>query len=166
MKKLFTLLFLSSLMVSLATAQQTKGYEGEYRSLDVEQEAQAADGPVMVFEAETMDYGVIEQNSDPYRVFNFTNEGTEPLIIKSARGSCGCTVPTYPTEPIAPGESAEIKVRYDTKRIGKFRKTVTLTTNGEPATKVLTITGEVKKPAPEPEGVPVKENNPFSQKGQ
>lgn len=111
-------------------------------------------GPQMIFEAETIDYGVIEQNADPYRFFKFTNTGNEPLIIKHAKGSCGCTVPTYPKEPIAPGESAEIKVRYDTKRIGKFTKRVTLTTNIEGDKKVLTIKGEVKKPAEEPEAIP------------
>lgn len=152
MKKLFTLFMALGLATGFLFAQEAK-----------EAAQTVEEGPVMVFEKETVDYGVIEKNSDPYRVFAFKNEGNQPLIIKSARGSCGCTVPTYPTEPIAPGESAEIKVRYDTKRIGKFRKTVTLTTNGNPATKVLTISGEVKKPSPEPEGVPVKKENPFNQ---
>ncbi len=123
---------------------------------------QQVEGPGLQFEQEIIDYGTIKQNADPFRVFTFVNNGTEPLVIKQAKGSCGCTVPTYPDKPIMPGESAEIKVRYETKRIGKFRKTVTLVTNAKPATKVLTIFGEVQKPEAEPEGVPANSNNPFN----
>ena len=116
-----------------------------------------SDGPVMEFNDIVVDYGTIKQNSEPFRVFNFTNTGTEPLVIKHAKGSCGCTVPTYPKEPILPGESNEVKVRYDTKRIGKFTKTVTLTTNEDAGKRVLTIKGEVLKPEAEPAAVPLSE---------
>lgn len=115
--------------------------------------AALAQGPVMTFEVTTVDYGVIEKGADPVRHFKFTNTGNEPLIIKSAKGSCGCTVPTYPQEPIMPGESANIDVRYDTQRVGNFNKTVTLTTNETEATHTLTIKGEVKAP-PTQESVP------------
>lgn len=110
-------------------------------------------GPKMVLEQETIDYGTIEQGSDPYRMFTFVNQGTEPLIISNARGSCGCTVPTYPKEPIMPGETAEIKVRYDTNRVGPFTKRVTLTTNEGENTRVLTIKGVVEKKVEAP-GLP------------
>jgi hypothetical protein len=110
-------------------------------------------GPVMTLETITIDYGVIEKGADPIRIFKFTNTGNEPLIIKSAKGSCGCTVPTYPQEPIMPGEISKIEVRYDTQRVGNFTKTVTLTTNEGEATRTLTIKGEVKAPATQ-EAVP------------
>ncbi|MCO6475520.1 MAG: DUF1573 domain-containing protein [Phaeodactylibacter sp.] len=126
------------------------------------QAAENQDGPAMAFETETVDYGVIEQGSDPYRVFKFTNTGNEPLIITSAKGSCGCTVPTYPKEPIGPGESAEIKVRYDTNRLGKFTKRVTLTTNAGDEKQMLTIQGEVVKKPEEPAGLPANEGNMFN----
>ncbi|MEM9824207.1 MAG: DUF1573 domain-containing protein [Bacteroidota bacterium] len=113
-----------------------------------------ANGPVMAFETEEIDYGTIEQHADPLRTFKFTNTGNEPLQITNAKGSCGCTVPTWPKEPIFPGESGAIEVRYDTKRIGKFVKRVTLTTNAGPEKIVLTIKGQVNKKAPEPDGVP------------
>jgi uncharacterized protein DUF1573 len=102
-------------------------------------------GPGMVFENETIDYGTIAPNSDGKREFVFTNNGTEPLIIMNAQGSCGCTVPTFPKEPIAPGAKAVIGVKYDTSRAGQpFNKTVTLTTNiKETPTKTLTIKGTV-----------------------
>jgi len=112
-----------------------------------------AQGPVMTFNVTTVDYGTIEKGADPIRHFEFTNTGNEPLIIKSAKGSCGCTVPTYPQEPIMPGEKANIDVRYDTQRVGNFNKTVTLTTNETEATHTLTIKGEVKAP-PTQESVP------------
>lgn len=106
-----------------------------------------AGGPVMTLETTTVDYGTIDKGADPIRIFKFTNTGNEPLIIKTAKGSCGCTVPTYPQEPIMPGESNKIEVRYDTQRVGAFTKTVTLTTNEVDATHTLTIKGEVKAPA-------------------
>lgn len=112
-----------------------------------------AGGPVMTLENTTVDYGVIEKGADPIRIFKFTNTGNEPLIIKTAKGSCGCTVPTYPQEPIMPGEANKIEVRYDTQRVGAFTKTVTLTTNEGEATRTLTIKGEVKAPATQ-ENVP------------
>ena len=99
----------------------------------------------MKFETDVVDYGTIKQNSDRVRHFAFTNTGSEPLIIKNAQGSCGCTVPTYPKEPIMPGQKASIDVNYDTNRVGPFTKTVTLTTNADgQETKVLTIKGVVE----------------------
>ena len=118
--------------------------------------------PVMTFEKTEIDYGTIEQNSDPYRTFVFTNTGNAPLIIKSARGSCGCTVPEYSKEPIMPGEKSEIKVRYDTKRLNAFSKTVTLTTNADTKPVMLRIKGKVVKAAPEPAGVGGAEKNIFN----
>lgn len=99
----------------------------------------------MTFESMEVDYGKIEQNADGNRKFVFTNTGTEPLVIKNARGSCGCTVPTWPKEPIMPGEKASIDVKYDTNRVGPFTKTITLTTNEAIGTKMLTIKGDVLK---------------------
>jgi Protein of unknown function (DUF1573) len=105
-------------------------------------------GPVMTFKETTIDYGTIEKGSERVRKFNFTNTGDEALVIKSASGSCGCTVPNYPKEPIMPGESATIDVNYDTNREGAFTKTVSLTTNEAEPSHVLTIKGEVKPAAP------------------
>lgn len=66
----------------------------------------------MQFASYDHDFGTINQDSENTHVFKFTNTGTEPLIIQSANGSCGCTVPDYPKEPIAPGSTGEIKVVY------------------------------------------------------
>lgn len=110
----------------------------------------------ITFEMETIDYGTIDQGANGQRIFTFTNVGKEPLIITNAKGSCGCTVPTWPKEPIGPGETGEIKVKYDTKRVGPFTKSVTINSNAKSATKVLHIKGVVKKPAPV-QTAPVKE---------
>lgn len=104
-------------------------------------------GAEISFEKEVHDYGVMEQNGNGQCEFVFTNTGTEPLLITNARGSCGCTVPEWPREPIAPGASSAIKVKYDTKRIGLINKSVTITSNGETSTKIIRIKGEIKAPA-------------------
>lgn len=114
--------------------------------------AQAADqnpnAPKIEFEESVIDYGTIEQGADGKRVFTFTNTGKEPLIITNAKGSCGCTVPSWPREPIAPGEKAEIKVKYDTNRMGPFQKSVTVNSNASNGTQLLRIKGKVTKEEP------------------
>jgi|TARA_B110000967_G_scaffold93101_1_gene95691 hypothetical protein len=117
------------------------------------------------FVSKVMDYGTIEHNADGARSFVFTNNGTEPLLIKNAKGSCGCTVPTWPREPIAPGVTAEIGVKYATNRVGKFTKTITLTTNASKKPVILTIKGEVN-PAPKEETAPLRktEGSPLEKK--
>jgi len=134
MRKLASILTLLCFAVTFVAAQNTD---------NAAKATQKADGPVMTFEEDVIDYGTIEQDSDPFRIFKFKNTGDEPLVITKAQGSCGCTTPEWPKEPILPGESAEIKVKYDTHRIGRFTKTVTLTTNAAQPTKVLRIKGEV-----------------------
>lgn len=95
------------------------------------------------FESEIIDYGEIEQGSDGVRTFVFTNTGDVPLVIEDVRSSCGCTIPKKPEDPIAPGETGEIEVKYDTKRVGPIRKTVTVYSNAEEPTKALKIKGKV-----------------------
>lgn len=112
------------------------------------------EGAGLSFENEVMDYGTIAHKADGSREFVFTNNGNQPLIIANAQGSCGCTVPTWPREPIAPGAKAVIGVKYDTNRPGPFTKTITLTSNSTTTpSKVLTIKGNV---LPEPAAAAVK----------
>ncbi len=111
--------------------------------------AQIEAGPKIDFTKETHDYGTIKYGADGTCTFEFKNTGNAPLIISNAKGSCGCTVPEWPKEPIAPGAKGSIKVKYDTKRPGAINKSVTITSNAvnEP-TKVIRIKGNVL-PAPE-----------------
>lgn len=109
-------------------------------------ETKIPDGPKtsMQFAEMSHDFGDIEQNTTNSKVFTFTNTGEEPLIISDAKGSCGCTVPDYPRQPIAPGETGEIKVEYRPgTQANKQTKTVTITANTEPATTVLRISANV-----------------------
>lgn len=128
MKKLvavFTLFFLAALFVNV--------------------NAQSIGGAEISFEKETHDYGVIKQHGDGTYDFVFTNSGSVPLLISECVGSCGCTVPEWPREPIAPGASAKLKVTYDTKRVGVINKSVTIKSNAVNApTKIIRIKGEVK----------------------
>ncbi len=104
---------------------------------------ESAGGAEMTFDSEVIDYGTIAQNADGLRTFKFTNTGNAPLIISNAKGSCGCTVPTWPKQPINPGEQGEIKVKYATNRVGPINKSVTVTSNAATPTKVLRIKGNV-----------------------
>lgn len=90
------------------------------------------------------DYGEIEYLSDGTCSFEFTNLGTEPLVLTNVRSSCGCTVPDWPKDPIKPGEKGEIKVKYNTRSVGNFSKTVTVYSNGQPSPIILRIKGTVK----------------------
>jgi len=111
----------------------------------------------------THDYGNIQQGANGECEFKFTNSGKEPLVITNCQGSCGCTVPQCPTEPILPGKSGVIKVKYDTNRPGAIYKTVTVNSNAKSGNVVLTIKGNVEvKPVEEafpqnttPAGAPV-----------
>jgi len=96
------------------------------------------------FKSETVDYGEIAKGSDGVRVFEFTNTGDAPLIISKVSSSCGCTIPKKPEDPIMPGQTGEIQVKYDTKRVGPIRKAITVISNADTPTKVLKIKGEVK----------------------
>ncbi|MCF6307301.1 MAG: DUF1573 domain-containing protein [Flavobacteriaceae bacterium] len=95
------------------------------------------------FKSETVDYGEIKHGSDGTRTFEFTNTGNEPLIISEVKSTCGCTVPSKPNGPIAPGASDIIKVKYDTKRVGPIRKTITVYSNAEKPIVSLKIKGKV-----------------------
>ena len=91
-------------------------------------------------------FGEIKQDSKNTYVFKFTNTGSQPLIIENATGSCGCTVPTYPKEPIAPGKTGEIEVVYSPgKQEGEQTKTVSITANTDPVVTMLNISAKVIK---------------------
>lgn len=109
-------------------------------------------GANIEFNKEVHDYGTISSGSDGACTFELTNTGNQPLILSNAKGSCQCTVPEWPKEPIAPGAKATITVRYNTQNVGPINKTVTVTSNAvnEP-TVVLRIKGNVTAPA---EGTP------------
>jgi len=141
MKKLITL-SIALLAFTFSNAQETAKIKKTTKT--TAPALPKVEGAGMVFENETIDYGTIAHNADGKREFVFTNNGNKPLIITNTQGSCGCTVPTSPKEPILPGAKAVIGVKYATDRIGAFTKTVTVTSNAEGMpTKTLTIKGNV-----------------------
>lgn len=104
----------------------------------------SAFGPGIEFNIEKHDFGILQQNGDGTVNFDFTNTGTEPLILSNVRSSCGCTVPQWPREPINAGETASIIVKYDTKRVGSFNKSISVYSNASDAPIILRISGKVE----------------------
>jgi len=134
MKKIVTILFIGLLAISInAQEKQTE-------------KTQDPNAPVFEFETEVIDYGKIELNADGVRIFKFKNIGKSPLVINKIDSSCGCTVPKKPTDPIMPGETGEIEVKYATNRPGGFSKMITLHSNASEPVKRLRIKGIVLKP--------------------
>jgi len=109
-------------------------------------------GPQISIDKEVHDYGTIEQGAPGGCEFIVTNTGDSPLILNRCKGSCGCTVPECSGEPIPPGETAIVKVKYDTKRIGSINKSVTIESNAvNKKIKIVKIKGTIIKP---PSGSP------------
>lgn len=134
---------------------------GSMSAVIAQDNAVAQSGAKIEFQKETHDYGEVKHGGNGQCTFTFTNTGSEPLIIQNAKGSCGCTVPSWPKEPIAPGASADITVKYDTKRPGAINKSVTITSNAvNTPTKVIRIKGNVL-PAPT-SGAPVTTGGPVN----
>ena len=109
-------------------------------------------GPITTieFEETTFDFGEVSEGEKVVHIYKFENTGSEPLIISKAKGTCGCTVPEWPKEPIPPGAFAEIKVEFDTKGKGSVEgkaqsKRVTITANTDPVNTYITIKGKVVK---------------------
>ena len=147
MKKIVLLAVLTIFGVTTSNAQAKKTVKKEVAKKEAapaKADSPKIDGAGMLFENETIDYGTLPHNADGKREFVFVNNGNKPLIITNATGSCGCTVPSFPKEPILPGAKAVIGVKYATDRVGAFTKTVTVTSNAEgSASKVLTIKGTI-----------------------
>lgn len=97
------------------------------------------------FEQVKMDYGTIKKGDDGLRIFKFKNVGQAPLVVTEVKPGCGCTVPIWSKEPIMPGESGTIEVKYSTQNIGDFSKFVTVASNDSKNPSVqLNISGKVE----------------------
>jgi hypothetical protein len=144
MKNILTLAILILFAFSI-NAQNFSKQATDSKNKKTEQKADP-NGPVIHFEKLTFDYGTITKGSDGTRLFKFTNTGKAPLKITRVKSTCGCTIPTYPKQEIMPGESAEVNVKYNTKKIGRFSKSVSIFTNTIPERTVLRIKGKVVDP--------------------
>ena len=113
------------------------------------------DGPVMKFDKEEYNFGAIKQGDKVEYAFEFVNTGKEPLIIAEAHGSCGCTVPEWPKQPLKKGEKGVIKVTFNSAgKQGMQDKTVTITSNATDSPKVLHVKGNVEAPVVTPSATP------------
>lgn len=102
--------------------------------------------PAFTFEESNFDFGTINSGEKVTHVYRFKNTGNADLVISQAKGSCGCTQPTYTPDPIAPGDEGEISVTFNSEGIaGQVVKDITVLANTTPTTKVLTMSGEVIK---------------------
>lgn len=141
-----------------ATADDTRAVPAAATTADAAPAAAATTEPAvpagplttLEFSEATFDFGEVMEGEKVNHSYEFTNTGSEPLIISNAKGSCGCTVPNWPRNPIAPGETASIDVAFDSKGKGKVggnlqSKRVTITANTDPANTYLTIKGKVNK---------------------
>lgn len=149
------IVILSSVLFVSCGNKSNETKEGEVRvSPDIVNNPETANGeiidktggPKFDFEEITFDLGTVQSGESVTHEFKFKNSGDKDLIISQAKGSCGCTQPEYPKDPIAPSDEGVIKVTFNSTGIsGQITKNVTLIANTIPNTKVLTITGEVIK---------------------
>ena len=135
MKKLVLLFGLAIASISLSAQAEAPAAAEEKKN---------PNAPVISFDTTVVDYGTINKGDDPLRIVTFTNTGKSPLVITNCQGSCGCTVPKCPKDPIMPGEKGTLEIRYDTKRVGNFNKTVTIKSNASNDTVYLKVKGVVK----------------------
>ena len=104
---------------------------------------------VLKFKGEKHDFGKVEQGKPVTHTFEFVNTGNQPVVISNAQASCGCTTPEWTKDPILPGKTGYVKATYNAAAMGQFNKPVTVYSNAETPTVVLTLTGEVT-PAGQP----------------
>lgn len=134
MKRLLFILSISVISMATANAQELLNNAPTLNGSNAE----------IKFEKDSHDFGTLKRNEEAVHLFTFKNTGTEPLIISNAEGTCDCTVPEWPKHPIRPGESATIKVKYDTKKAGSFSKSVRIFSNARNASVAeIKITGTV-----------------------
>ena len=146
MKKLLVTVIAFLAISTSVFAQADEMKKGASYILDEKGELVETTAPIFNFEKETHSFGDIEEGPKVEYEFKFTNDGKEPLIISNVKASCGCTTPSWPKDPIMPGEEAAIKAIYNTsKRMGPFNKSITITSNAYTPTKRLYIKGKVVK---------------------
>lgn len=147
MKRLVTALALVVATTSLVSCKQGNAASKVKKENVLKAEKRDSNikgAPVISFDKETFDFGTVKEGELVETSFIVTNTGKSDLIITDAKATCGCTVPTWPKEPVAPGKSAELKVKFNTNgKPNKQSKTVTLYTNTEKGTEAVKLTGMV-----------------------
>ena len=146
--RIINICFALLVLASCAQNNEQEIYKNIVQSpLTADKNAKEVAMPKIEIDKDFFDFGEIDQDESVSTEFKLRNIGEAPLLIRSAKGSCGCTVPEWPREVVLSGDNAIIKVTFNSgKRNGRQNKTITLVTNAIPSLKVLTIKGTVLVP--------------------
>lgn len=156
-KSIFIVAVLSVFAFSSCKDNAADKVNEENVAVAADRDAESGKFPVIAFEESQFDFGTIDQGTNVEHVFKFKNTGEAPLMIVNAKSSCGCTVPEYTKEPVAPGATGEMLVKFNGSGQNQVSKTVTITTNTKAGTETLTIKAFVN-----PKAGAVKTTNPTS----
>lgn len=144
MKKIILSLACAAILASCGNQETKQTETTPVETVSATAGTASADAAAFKFEKESFDFGQITDGEKVSHDFKFTNIGKSPLIITSATATCGCTVPDYPKEPVAPGAEGIIKVVFDSAgKLGMQNKVVTITANTVPEITQLNILGNV-----------------------
>lgn len=154
MKK--SILFLSSICcLAITSCNQGTAQKTQKENIAVIENNDKKEGAVMTFDKAIHDFGVIDEGTIVEHTFNFTNTGTSPLIITNAKGSCGCTIPKWPKDPIAPGATGSLVVSFNSNGKPNIQnKQVTITANTEKGKEILKIKASVTPKAKKAVNIP------------
>ena len=162
-KAISTLVFAILLIASFSAISQTPKDDKSGKTPPAKEETSKSDGAEIEFNKLVHDYGTILEGGNGECEFEFKNVGKEPLVLSNVTSSCGCTVPSWPRDPVMPGKTAVIKVKYNTNRVGAISKSVTVYSNAVEKPRVdLRIQGQVK--AKQEEALPDKQPSPMQTK--
>ena len=146
MKKGNIVIWSLSLMFFMVSGFSASAQDNKAQDAKALQDAKKGKSPEITFDYLEFDYGTIYEGDPGECEFTFKNTGKEPLVLSNVTASCGCTIPDWPKDPIMPGKSSAIKVKYRTSNIGGINKTITVISNaGENPSVQLRIKGTVKK---------------------
>ncbi len=155
MKKTILIVAVMSAFIFTSCKENAADKVSEEKVAEAEtRDANAGKFPVMAFDEAEFDFGTIDQGTNVEHVFKFKNNGDAPLVIVDAKSSCGCTVPSFPKEAIAPGGEGEMLVKFNGSGKNQVSKTVTITANTKTGKETLKIKAFVTPKEGAPNGSP------------
>ncbi|MFP9098381.1 DUF1573 domain-containing protein [Flavobacterium sp. RHBU_24] len=144
-KKSWAIIAMASLLLASCKENAALSIDDETAKKAEIAHADAGKMPVIKFAEPEFDFGTIKQGDKVEHTFKFTNEGTADLIISDAKASCGCTVPDWTKDPVAPGKDGEVHVVFNSAgKSGEVSKTVTLTLNTEKGSETVSFKANIK----------------------
>jgi hypothetical protein len=140
------IIYTTILLLALVSCDQKSRETKNLNTSAIETDQTSNKEPIISFDKKTWDFGTITDGEVVEHTFRFTNTGTSDLVISSASASCGCTIPNWPKEPIAPGEKGEIKVEFNSNgKKDMVTKDITILANTNPVKTILQIKVFVEK---------------------